>query len=171
MTAPGKTEAMTAGLVIGIGNPLRSDDGVGVFLARESKAHCGQSQSVVVRSAHQLTPELVLELARAKRVLFIDAWLPPKDTSPTGGYQPVLEPIHPDSCALAAGSGLNSHHLPPQQLLAIARLLLGRVPDAAWLRVPAWETGHGTTFSDALHQQLPAARQLLHAWIHQICTN
>ena len=40
-------------LVIGIGNPLRGDDGVGALLAEQAGG----------RSVHQLTPELAAELA------------------------------------------------------------------------------------------------------------
>lgn len=61
-------------LVIGIGNPLRSDDGVGWWLARRAERWLPASQ---LRAVQQLTPELAADVAAAARVLFIDAWLVP----------------------------------------------------------------------------------------------
>jgi Ni,Fe-hydrogenase maturation factor len=59
-------------LVIGIGNLLRGDDGVGGLLAEE----------VGGRSVQQLTPELAAELAELEVVVFIDAWLAPAGAKP-----------------------------------------------------------------------------------------
>ncbi|MEB3362613.1 MAG: hypothetical protein VKI42_10885 [Synechococcaceae cyanobacterium] len=61
-------------LVIGIGNPLRGDDGVGRWLARRGELWLPQAQW---RAVQQLTPELAADVAAAARVLFIDAWLVP----------------------------------------------------------------------------------------------
>ena len=52
-------------LVIGVGNPLREDDGVGWRLA-EALAQAG----VEVHTCHQLLPELAAELGRVDLVLF-----------------------------------------------------------------------------------------------------
>ncbi|MFM7313194.1 MAG: hypothetical protein ACKO0M_08520 [Cyanobium sp.] len=67
----GPIEAPQA-LVIGIGNRLRGDDGVGFWLAERAE---GLQLPVKVKAVHQLTPELVDDLAGAARVLFIDAWI------------------------------------------------------------------------------------------------
>ena len=64
-------------LVIGIGNPLRGDDGVGPLRAEQAGG----------RSVHQLTPELAAELPELEAVLFIEAWL-----APAGGPPPLGEP-------------------------------------------------------------------------------
>jgi Ni,Fe-hydrogenase maturation factor len=63
-----------ADLVIGIGNPLRGDDGVGWWLAERAET---LKPTPRVLRVQQLTPELAAELAAARRVLFIDAWWPP----------------------------------------------------------------------------------------------
>ena len=79
-------------LVIGIGNPLRGDDGVGPLLAEQAGG----------RSVHQLTPELAAELAELEAVLFIDAWL-----APAGGPPQLVELI-------PAGAGApDTHRLEP----------------------------------------------------------
>ena len=58
-------------LVIGIGNTLRRDDGLGPWLAEKIAAWC--LPAVATCSVHQLTPELVDAIARHERVLFLDA--------------------------------------------------------------------------------------------------
>ncbi len=69
-----------ADLVIGIGNPLRGDDGVGWWLAERAEQlppATPTGSALLVRAVQQLTPELSGELAAVRRVLFIDAWWPP----------------------------------------------------------------------------------------------
>ncbi|MBE9155082.1 hydrogenase maturation protease [Cyanobium sp. LEGE 06113] len=137
-------------LVIGIGNPLRGDDGVGTLLAEQ----------VGGRSVHQLTPELAADLAPLQRVLFIDAWLAPQQPGPVP--QPRLDPL--PAVTPGVGSGA-SHHLDPAQLLAITAALYGRAPSAFWLRIPAHSFSHGRDFSHRLKASLPAARRLLRRWL------
>ena len=66
-------------LVIGIGNPLRGDDGVGALLAEPVGGRCVQ----------QLTPELAAELAELEAVLFIDAWLAPAGAAGSHRLEPA----------------------------------------------------------------------------------
>lgn len=137
-------------LVIGIGNPLRSDDGVGWRLAEE----------VGGLAVHQLTPELAAELDRVDRVLFVDAWQVPQADADSGRALPRLGPVPP-----GAGTPGSSHRLEPAQLLGLAAALYGARPVAAELLLPAWGFAHGTRFSPALRRQLPQARRLLRQWL------
>ena len=130
-------------LVIGIGNSLRGDDGVGALLAEQ----------VGGRSVQQLTPELAAELAELGAVLFIDAWLAP------AGAAPRITVI-----SLAAGAA-ESHRLEPAQLLAISQALYGRAPAAHLLQVPATRFEHGTTLSVELQAALPQAQELMQGWL------
>ena len=132
-------------LVLGIGNPLRGDDGVGALLAEEARG----------RSVQQLTPELAEELAPLEAVLFIDAWLAPL------GATPQLTLI------TAAAGAAESHRLDPPQLLAISQALYGRAPEAQLLQVPAHAFDHGTALSAPLKAALPAARALLRQWLER----
>ncbi len=59
-------------LVIGYGNTLRRDDGVGVRAA-ELMAADPRFAGVEVLTAYQLTPELSLDIATASLVIFVDA--------------------------------------------------------------------------------------------------
>jgi len=142
-------------LVIGIGNPLRGDDGVGALLAEQAAVSTAAEPggSVAVRCVQQLTPELAAELAHLDAVLFIDAWEAPEDA------EPQLKDLHP------AGASGDSHRLEPAALLAVCQALYGRAPAAQLLRVPASAFAHGTALSAQLQQALPAARHLLHQWL------
>jgi hydrogenase maturation protease len=148
-------------LVIGIGNPLRGDDGVGWWLLAELAA-AAPVPGRTLRRVQQLTPELAAELAVAERALFVDAWLAPPGAGPR-----LLE----ETAEAAAGGGgpgaAGSHHLTPATLLAMASLLFGRRPPAAQLLVPAFVLGHGDDLSAATRALLPAARRLLRGWLAQ----
>jgi hydrogenase maturation protease len=146
-------------LVIGIGNRLRGDDGVGGLLAEQAGAMAG---AVSTRTVHQLTPELAADLAALQRVLFIDAWLAPVQDGAAPPLQPRLDPLLPEA---RHGGFAGSHRLEPAQLLAITAALYGRAPAGAWLRVPAYDLGHGTALSPQLQASLPAARTLLRQWL------
>jgi hydrogenase maturation protease len=127
-------------LIIGYGNPLREDDGVGWYVADRVAERLGDA--VKVLRLHQLTPDLAADLAAADFVVFVDARVDP-DGEPARGV--VVEPVEP------ADSPARSHYCAPGTLLATARLLFGSAP-AAWLvSVPA----HGLGFAESL---TPATR-------------
>ena len=141
-------------LVIGIGNPLRGDDGVAWRLVEELEA-AGPPEGCSLRTVQQLTPELAAELAGVRRALFVDAWLAPE------AAQPLLRPV-----AAAHGElGMDSHRLEPVTLLALAQALFGGSPAAWELLVPATCFGHDDAFSPSLQNALPAARRLLRRWL------
>ena len=147
-------------LVIGIGNPLRGDDGVGWRLAEElGPPH---------KALHQLTPECVALLVDVERVLFVDAWC--AEPLPSA---PVLTELLPaDTCRTPDEGSAFSHHLSPGVLLAISQHLYGRSPQAWQLLVPAAQFGHGEGFSAQLLALLPQARALLQEWLQEsLCTN
>jgi hydrogenase maturation protease len=147
-------------LVIGIGNPLRGDDGVGALLAEQAAVLTAADRggSVAVRSVQQLTPELAAELAHLDAVLFIDAWSAPAEALP------LLLPLHLAGVPCDV-THFDSHRLQPAALLAVCQVLYGRVPDAQVLLVPAHALEHGTTLSAELRAVLPQARALLRQWL------
>jgi hydrogenase maturation protease len=117
-------------LVIGYGNPLRCDDGVGPAVA--SALSCDvRAFGLTVLQRHQLTPELAPDLAAATRLILIDAEMPLADepatrgtSSVTGGSRIAVRTIEPAACDGAA----SSHHLDPSTLLALSRELYGSAP-------------------------------------------
>src|SRR5215467_11951832 len=60
-------------LIIGIGNPLRSDDGLGWVVAERLSRNC--DPGCHIHTVHQLTPELAQEMSAAHLVVMIDASL------------------------------------------------------------------------------------------------
>ncbi|MEB3264609.1 MAG: hydrogenase maturation protease [Synechococcus sp.] len=148
-----------ADLVIGLGNPLRQDDGVAWQLLEELEA--SGMAATDLRICQQLLPELAAELAGRPRVLFVDAAL--------GIAEPRLEPLEPDPLGAA-----HPHQLTPAGLLALGRHLFAAAPAAAILLVPGSRFGHGPGLSAPLRRQLPAARALLRGWLQGgrgPCTN
>lgn len=137
--APG-ADSLKAGLqtlVIGYGNPLRADDGVGPFVAERLEVLLAEDKSVRVLAAFQLTPELADDLSHAGRVVFVDA-----------------------SVALAAGDfsiarvvgrtvrqGALGHEMSPEELLFLCESIAGRTPEA-WaigIGVGSLDMGEGLT--------------------------
>lgn len=147
-------------LVIGIGNPLRGDDGVGALLAEQAAVQTAAEPGgpVAVRCVQQLMPELAEELAHLDAVLFIDAWSAPD------GAVPQLMPLQPAGATPDATSA-GSHRLEPAALLAVCQVLYGRAPDAQQLLVPAHAVAHGTALSAELRAVLPQAGALLRQWL------
>lgn len=146
-------------LVIGIGNPLRGDDGVGALLAQQAAVLTAADPAgpVAVRSVQQLTPELAEALAQLDAVLFIDAWLAP------AGAVPQLQPLR--AVGGPTGTSAGSHRLESAALLAISQALYGRAPAAHGLLVPASVFEHGTALSAEVQAALPQARALLRHWL------
>lgn len=149
--------------MIGIGNPLRGDDGVGAALLEELAGERGgwSGPEAELKAVHQLTPELALAVAGARRVLFVDAWANPATT------EPWLEPLALDTRNgnAPAPGGVGGHGLAPPVLVALAEALYGWRGEAALLRVPAFAFPHGPGLSAPLEAGLPLARQLVRRWL------
>ena len=122
-------------LVIGYGNTLREDDGAGPRVAARIEALAVPGVSVLI--CDQLSPEHAAVVARARVVVFVDAAL--------GGPQPVhLVPLtpseHPEPLV---------HALEPGTVLALARDLYERSPQAWLLTIPAVHLSFGEALSPA----------------------
>ncbi len=121
-------------LIIGYGNNLRSDDGVGRYLAEM----IDQQQLPLVKtlSVHQLTPELVLEITESKAVIFIDAMIafPPFEIS--------LQSLEATQDKTRLGHTSN-----PEQLLSLCKNLYHKFPSAWLLTIPTHNFEFGETFS------------------------
>jgi hydrogenase maturation protease len=125
-------------LVIGYGNELRGDDGVGPRAARAVAAW--QLPAVKGLAVHQLTPELAERIAAAECVVFVDAG--PDDVVQT-------RPIGPSRAAQVLG-----HTGQPRELLALAEALYGRRAEAWLITLPAPQLGFGEGLSAAAADSL-----------------
>lgn len=152
-------------LVIGIGNSLRQDDGVGWHLAEALAAgvEAGALAELEVLAVQQLTPELVEPIAAAGAVVVVDAVITAAGAGPAGLEPLRLEPLHP---AGASGPAPLTHHATPGALLALAMALHGTCPPAWQLLIPiaATATGFGEELSPGASARLAEALDLLTAW-------
>ncbi len=120
-------------LVIGYGNTLRSDDGVGAKVAAAVAELALPGVVAIVR--HQLTPELAEPISSARAVVFVDAAV----DAATEIQVRQLEP--------AEGAQLMAHAADPRTLLTLARQLFGRCPPAWWLTIPVENLDFGEELS------------------------
>lgn len=130
-------------LIIGYGNTLRSDDGVGPRVAEAIEASGIKGVRTIVSDL--LTPELAEPVAESETVVFVDAAL---DDS----REVQLRPLQ-----AADSSQLMAHAADPRTLLAVARDVYGRVPRAWWLTIPISNIAIGETLSPVAQRGLQAA--------------
>ena len=116
---------MASCLIIGYGNPLRSDDGFGWKAAIALEPQVSPADGHVI-AAQQLTPELADAVSRASRVLFLDA----SHQGEPGEIR--MQPVHRNASFQAAAI---SHHLSPADVLELAYRHCGAEPDATLLTV------------------------------------
>jgi len=113
-------------LVIGYGSPIRGDDALGPLVADRLEAlfasDTALAEGVEVQARHILTAELVDDLARAERVIFIDA---AADLVP-GEIR--CRRLAPDTATLST----MAHFHDPRELLAWCEALYKRAPET-WL--------------------------------------
>ncbi len=106
-------------MVIGYGNDLRNDDGIGQRVANAiADWHLSCVKSLAV---HQLTPELAATLASTELAIFVDTCL----TSKSSDVE--VQSLLPSSC-----SGFSAHIGDPRSLLALTLAIYGHCP-LAWL--------------------------------------
>jgi len=119
-------------LIIGYGNELRGDDGIGPRVTEAIAA--ANHPGVRVRAVCQLVPELAMELAEARMAIFVDAIADPDRITVE------LAPVGAEGI-----TNWCTHTADPRTLLALARSVYGRAPEAWWLMVPGlnFDLGEG----------------------------
>jgi hydrogenase maturation protease len=130
-------------LVIGYGNPLRGDDGVGWAVA-EAVTQARPGAHVI--TTHMLLPELCDEVARARGVVFIDARV---------GAEPGrvrCEPLRPSGL-----SALPGHTLTASSLIDLAYAVHGQRPEAFLVSIEAEDFPFRRGLSPVVAAAVPAA--------------
>lgn len=120
-------------LIIGYGNTLRGDDGVGPRVAEAIEKL--QLPNVRTLICQQLSPEHAAPISRAQTVIFVDAAV-------DAPRKVQLRPLEPGST-----SQLMAHAADPRTMLALARDVFGHAPRAWWLTIPAVKLEFGERFS------------------------
>ena len=134
-------------LIIGYGNPLRGDDGVGWRVAAALPDGAAD-----VLTVHQLTPELAEPIGRAEAVVFVDA----AAEGPAGAVR----------CWALEGVGSppasqGSHLTTPDALLSLAAALYGRRPPAHIVTIAGQSFELSETLTPAVEAAIPAALALI----------
>lgn len=134
-------------LVIGYGNTLRRDDGVGPKVA-EAVAKLALP-GVHTLACPLLTPELAEAVSQARVVIFVDA--------------AVDEPreVQMRKLAPADTSQVMAHAANPATVLALARDVFSHAPEAWWLTVPVEDLRLGEEFSSLAQRGFRRAVQVV----------
>ncbi len=137
-------------LIIGYGNELRRDDGLGPFVAGALAKR--QLPGVRVLVVPQLLPECAAALAKSARAVFIDA-----------RPAPVAAPVEVFPIRPAATSSAMSHAATPESLLALADAVCGRAPPAWCITIEGEDFGFGEGLSPAARRNAGTALQRIEA--------
>jgi hydrogenase maturation protease len=137
-------------LIVGYGNPYRTDDGVGYHVLKEVAQRLGRrplapdedgldalGAEVDLLCLRQLMPELAEMLGSYDLVIFVDAH--------TGAYDEVLRcvPVEPDYVPSAF-----THHMRPESLLGLATAFSSDVPRGCLFSVRGYDFDLGEELSD-----------------------
>lgn len=129
-------------LVIGIGNSLRRDDGVGPEVIAALYADAAFEGDCL--AVHQLTPELCDRMIECERVAFVDASV----EHAAGAVQAAdLEPGEADL--------RTPHALSATSLLGLTERLYARRPRARRFSVGVADLGHGEGLSATVNRAMP----------------
>jgi hydrogenase maturation protease len=139
---------MSRTMIIGYGNPLRGDDAVGYHAARMLSDVVSQKE-IVIRTCHQLTPELAPEISTFEKVIFIDA-----SVGENAGTLKVSQLNHSDISERTI-----SHHFDPESVLTCSHILYGRVPEAYLVTITANSFGYLEDLSAPVKLRLPELTQ------------
>ena len=139
-------------LLIGYGNTLRSDDGIGPAVAEQFRAEAetlmgGEAGSLRIVALPQLVPELAELIAEADRVVLVDAsqGLAPGEVS-TRRVEPSPEAVE-----------TRIHAYDPATLAAWAADLYDNAPEIHVVAVGTENFGFGQGLSPAVAEAVPEA--------------
>ncbi len=143
------THPMPRILIVGYGNPLRCDDGIGWHAAEELSRRFSSEDAEVV-TCHQLTPELADKASRAEMAFFIDA-----------ARDGVAGELTCDAVVPEASSFSFTHELSPAAVLDLARELYGTCPQAFVVSLCGECFDHGEKLSATAADNLPRLVELV----------
>jgi hydrogenase maturation protease len=142
-------------LVIGYGNTLRRDDGVGVKVAEAVETLNLPGVRTLV--CHQLTPELAESISQARTVVFVDAAVDANGEAELVEVQP------------ANAAQILAHATDPRSLLALAKQLFGRCPRAWSVGIPVEDLGFGDGLSSRATTGFKVALEKIQTLANRLC--
>jgi hydrogenase maturation protease len=138
-------------LIVGYGNPLRGDDGLG-WEAAARLAGTLSDPAIEIRAVHQLTPDLAEAASRAETVIFIDASCDNGAEDENNQNGVISRRIAPNSFSPQAFS----HQLTPEVVLGMAQALYGAAPKGFLVTLPGRSFEFGEGLSPAISAALTA---------------
>ncbi|MDJ0599331.1 MAG: hydrogenase maturation protease [Crocosphaera sp.] len=123
-------------LIIGYGNTLRGDDGVGYKIAEIIEQW--NIDNITSCAVHQLTPDLAEKISQVDTVIFIDA-VPITDINSAK--------LEIKTISVNQKTNNLAHHNTPKQLLSLTQAIYQKVPQAYWILVPATNFNFSEEFS------------------------
>jgi hydrogenase maturation protease len=142
---------------VGYGNPLRGDDGVGQEVAMallQQKNSVGGLANAMITCAHQLLPEMALDISRSRFAVFMDA---AHDGRPGGSVSLQLLSELPEPGPGQSAAASCWEDFTPANLLALSRCLFGTAPVGAVVTVGAVAFGLGARLSPEVRAAIPRA--------------
>lgn len=141
-------------LVLGLGNPILTDDGVGIHIVRAVARRCSSNQSVVFAEASVGGLRLLDVIEGYDRLVLVDA-------IQTHANQPgTMHRLHPGDLKQSLHSG-STHDLPLAEVLGLARHLGLRIPRDEEISIVAIEVEDvvslGETCTPAVTRSIPDA--------------
>jgi hydrogenase maturation protease len=133
-------------LVVGIGNPLRGDDGVGAHVVNEIASMTLPNVKTV--AVHQLLPELAAELGNTRLMILIDAMIVDQESESTVSWERVKP---------ACDRTTLSHVVTPSLLLSLTESLFGRAPETWLITIPICPPGFGWQLGESLRDRTQGA--------------
>ncbi len=143
---PGKT------LIAGIGNPIRTDDGIGEFVC--NKIALLEMAGVSTLTLQQLQPEQIDTFLQYDYVIIVDASSEGQDAE-----------IFPLNKAYAGSS--STHHMNPGLLISLAELTGMPAVNLVMCRVRGYEFGFGERLSADAEANANKAVTLIQQWIKE----
>ena len=147
-------------IVVGIGNTLRGDDGIGWY-AVDQLADAINNKDIEFLKCRELMPEISEKISKAKYVLFIDA-----DSESVNGQvnETYITPIE-------SYPSLETHQLDPAGLLAFSTALYGNTPKAVMLTTRGESFEYGEKLSEAVREAAQSLISRAHAKLNEWCQN
>ncbi len=167
MTFPGATLAEVAAppptLIMGIGNILQGDDGVGVHALNALRNALGADPGIHLYDAGTLGATLLVEIEQAERLIFIDAMR----MNAAAGTVRCFEGEAMDQWLRRAQAG-SVHEVSLGELLDMARLVDRLPARRALIGIEPGHIGWGEHLSSEVRIALPAVehcvRDMLRRW-------
>lgn len=131
-------------IVIGYGNDLRSDDGIGPRVANEVEAW--GIPNVKSLALHQLTPEIAETIKDVYGVIFVDAC-----------QLPDVQEVQVLKIEAEETGKSMTHNVDPRSLLALCQTLYNSHPHAWCINVPSVNFEMGETLSSVAEQGVSQA--------------